>query len=139
MQHTTTQPRITAITQTHQSVVKKSTFVIAIAVFGGMSILAGIISSVSAIVILSETSMPGMVNTILADVAFDFTLGALIIASLRAVTQGKMLAVWLYATGLIIDGFYSLVMGHPLNYIFMGFGLLLIWQMVKYRTELELS
>jgi len=139
MQHTTTQPRISAITQTHQSVVKKSTFVIAIAVFGGMSILAGVISSVSAIVLLSEAPMSGMVNSVLADVAFDFILGALIIASLRALTQGKMLAVWLYGSSLLIDSFYSLVMGYPMNYIFMGFGLLLIWQMVKYRAELELS
>ena len=139
MQHTTTQPRITAITQIHQSVVKKSTFVIAIAVFGGMSILAGVISFVSAIVLLSNATMPSLVNTILTDVVFDFTLGGLIIASLRALTQGKMLAVWLYASSLLIDGFYSLAMGYPLNYIFMGFGLLLIWQMVKYRAELELS
>src|SRR5688500_3039223 len=139
MQHTTTQPRITVITQAHQSVFKKSTFVIAIAVFGGMSILAGVISSVSAIVLLSEAPMSGMVNSVLADVAFDFILGALIIASLRALTQGKMLAVWLYGSSLLIDSFYSLVMGYPMNYIFMGFGLLLIWQMVKYRAELELS
>lgn len=139
MQHTTTQPRITAITQTHQAVIKKSTFVIALAGFGGMSILAGVISLVSAIVLLSNAAMPSLVNTILADVAFDFILGALIIASLRALVQGKMLAVWLYAISILIDGFYSLVMGYPLNYIFMGFGLLLVWQMVKYRAELELS
>ena len=139
MQHTTTQPRITAITQIHQAVVKKSTFVIALAVFGGMSILAGVISFVSAIVLLSNAAMPSLVNMILTDVAFDFILGALIIASLRALTQGKMLAVWLYGSSLLIDGFYSLVMGYSLNYIFMGFGLLLIWQMVKYRVELELS
>ena len=139
MQHTTTQPRITVITQAHQSVFKKSTFVIAIAVFGGISILAGVISFVSAIVLLSNAALPSLVNMILTDVAFDFILGALIIASLRALTQGKMLAVWLYGSSLLIDSFYSLVMGYSMNYIFMGFGLLLIWQMVKYRAELELS
>ena len=139
MQHTTTQPKITAITQTHQAVFKKSTFVIALSVLGGMSILAGVISFVSAIVLLSNAAMPSLVNTILTDVAFDFILGALIIASLRALSQGKMLAVWLFGSSLLIDSFYSLVMGYSLNYIFMGFGLLLIWQMVKYRAELELS
>ena len=139
MQHTTTQPKITAITQTHQVVIKKSTYVIPLAVFGGMSILAGVISLVSVTVLLSNVVMPSLVNTILTDVAFDFILGALIIASSRAVARGKMLAVWLYAGSLLMDGFYSLVMGYPLNYIFMGIGLLLIWQMVKYRAELELS
>jgi hypothetical protein len=139
MLHTTTQPRITAITQTYQFVIKKSTYVIALAVFGGMSILAGVISFVSAIILLSNAAMPSLVNTILTDVAFNFVLGALIIASSRALAQGKMLAVWLYGSSLLIDSFYSLVMGYPLNYIFMGLGLLLIWQMVKYKAELELS
>ena len=139
MQHTTTQPRITAIAQTHRVVIKKSTFVIALTVFGGMSIVAGVISFVSAIVLLSNAAMPSLVNTMLIDVAFDFILGALIIASSRVLAQGKMLAVWLYGSSLLIDSCYSLVMGYPQHYIFMGFGLLLIWQMVKYRAELELS
>ena len=137
MQHTTTQPRIAAITS--QLVVKKSAFAIALVALGSMSILAGVISFVSAIVLLSNVSMPRLVNTMLTDVAFDFILGALIIASWRALAQGKVLAVWLFSSSLLIDSFYSLVMGYPLNYIFMGFGLLLIWQMVKYRAELELS
>lgn len=139
MQHTTTQPRIAAITHTHQSVIKKSTFVIALLALGSMSILAGVISSVSAIVLLSEVPMSGMVNSVLADVVCNFILGALIMTSWRALSQGKMLTVWLFGSSLLIDSFYSLVMGYPLNYIFMGFGLLLIWQMVKYRAELELS
>lgn len=139
MQHTTTQPRITTITQTHQLVIKKSTYIIALAVFGGMSILAGVISLISAIVLLSNAAMPSLVNTILTNVAFDFILGALIIASSRALAQGKMLAVWLYGISLLVDSFYSLVMGYSPNYIFMGLGLILIWQMVKYRAELEIS
>ena len=139
MQHSTTQPRITVITQIHQFVIKKSTYIIALAVFGGMSILAGVISFVSAIVLLSNAAMPSLVSTILTDVAFDFILGTLIIASSRALAQGKMQAVWLYCSSLLIDGIYSLVMGYPMNYIFMGLGLLLIWQMVKYRAELDLS
>jgi hypothetical protein len=139
MQHTTTQPRIAAITHTHQSVIKKSTFVIALLALGSMSILAGVISSVSAIVLLSEVPMSGMVNSVLADIVCNFILGALIFASWKALAQGKMLAVWLFGSSLLIDSFYSLVMGYQLNYVFVGFGLLLIWQIVKYRSELELS
>jgi hypothetical protein len=29
-------------------------------------------------------------------------------------------------------------MGYPLNYLFLIFGLLLIWQLLKYRNELNL-
>ena len=137
MQHTTTQPRIAAITP--QLVVKKSAFVIALAALGGMSLLAGVISSISAIVLLSEAPMSGMVNSVLADIVCNFIMGALIVASWKALTQGKMLTVWLFGSSLLIDSFYSLVMGYQLNYVFVGFGLLLIWQIVKYRSELELS
>ena len=137
MQQTTTQPRIAAIT--HPLVVKKSAFVIALAALGGMSILAGVISSVSAIVLLSEVPLSGIVNSVLADVVCNFILGALIFASWKALARGKMLTVWLFGSSLLVDSFYSLVMGYQMNYVFMGFGLLLIWQMVKYRIELELS
>ena len=137
MQHTTTQPRIAAITP--QLVVKKSTFMIAVAALGTMSILAGVISSVSAIVLLSEAPMSGLANSVVADVACNFILGILIMSSWRALAQGKMLAVWLFGSSLLIDSFYSLAMGYAFNYVFVGFGLILIWQMVKYRAELELS
>lgn len=137
MQHTTTQPKIAAIT--HQLVVKKSTFMIALAALSSMSILAGIISSVSAIVLLSEAPMSGMVNSVLADLVCNFILGTLIFASWKALAQGKMLVAWLFGSSLLIDSFYSLVMGYPLNYIFIGLGLLLIWQMVKHKAELGLS
>ena len=138
MQHTTTQPRI-AVIRTPQVVVKKSTFMIALAALGGMSILAGIISSVSAIVLFSEAPMSGMVNSVLADIVCNFILGTLIISSWRTLAQGKILAIWLIGSSLLVDSFCSLAMGYPLNYIFIGFGLLLIWQMVKYKAELELS
>ena len=137
MQHTTTQPRIAAITT--QVVVKKSNFMIALMALGTMSILAGVISSVSAIVLLSEAPLSGMVNSVLADIICNFVLGALIMTSWKALAQGKMLAVWLFGSSLLIDSFYSLVMGYTLNYIFLGFGVLLIWEMVRYKVELELS
>lgn len=137
MQHTTTQPRITAITP--QFVVKKSTFMMAVAALGSMSILAGIISSVSAIVLLSEAPMSGMANSVLADVTCNFILGTLLLSSWRALAQGKMLAIWLFGSSLLIDSFYSLVMGYTLNYVFLGFGLLLIWEMLRHKVELGLS
>ena len=137
MQHTTTQPRIAAITT--QFVAKKSTFMIAVAALGTMSILAGVISSVSAIVLLSEAPLSGMVNSVLADVACNFILGVLIMASWKALAQGKMLAVWLFGSSLLIDSLYSLVLGYTLNYVFLGFGLLLIWEMVRHKVALELS
>ena len=137
MQHTTTQQRIAAITP--QLVVKKSTFMIAVAALGTMSILAGVISSVSAIVLLSEAPMSGLANSVVADVACNFILGALIMASWKALAQGKMLAVWLFGSSLLIDSLYSLVMGYTMNYIFLGFGLLLIWEMVRHKVVLELS
>ena len=139
MQHITTQPRITAITQTHQSVFKKSTFVIGLAGLGGIAILAGIISLISAMILISNASMPGLSSTMLTDAAVVMTIGTLIIASSRAFAKGKMLAIWLYGGSILLDNLYGLLMGYQLHYIFMGLGFLVIWQMLKFRKEWEAS
>jgi hypothetical protein len=137
MQHTTTQPRIAAITQTHQTVFKKSTFVIALSGLGGLTILAGVVSLISAIVLLSNAATPGLSRIILMDALFDMTIGALIIASSRAFAKGKMLAIWLFSGIVLVDSLYSLIMGYELHYIFMGLGFLMIWQMLKFKEEWE--
>jgi hypothetical protein len=139
MQHITTQPRITAITQTHQSVFKKSTFVIGLAGLGGIAILAGIISLISAMILISNASMPSLSSTMLTDAAAVMTIGTLIIASSRAFAKGKMLAIWLYGGSILLDNLYGLLMGYQLHYIFMGLGFLVIWQMLKFRKEWEAS
>ena len=139
MQHTTTQPRMTAITQTHQSVFKKSIFVIGLAGLGGIAILAGIISLVSAMILISNAAMPGLSSTMLTDAAVVITIGTLIIASSRAFVKGKMLAIWLLGGSILLGNLYSLIMGYQLHYIFMGLGFLLIWQMLKFRKAWEAS
>jgi len=137
MQHTTTQPRIAAIT--HLPDVKRSTFVIALAVFGVASILAGLINFLSTTIWLSAASIPSLVDTGPIDVAFDITLGALIITSSWVLAQGRMLALWLYGGSILLDIFFNLAMGYPLNYLFIGFGLLLTWQIAEYRGKLSIS
>ena len=139
MQHTTTQPKITALTQTHQSAFKKSTFVIALGVLGGISILAGIVSLISAIVLFSNASLPSLARSMLTDVVLDITVGALILASSRAFNKGNMLAIWLFSGSLLLDSLYSLIRGYELHYILLGLGFLFIWQMLKFRREWEVS
>jgi len=147
MQHTTTQPRITAITQskiaaitqTDQSVFNKSTLAIALAGLGGVTILAGIVSLVSAIILLSTASMPSLSSTILTNAVFDMTIGALVIASSRALARGKILAVWLYGGSILLDSLYSLISGYPLHYIFIGLGALVIWQILKFKKGWKVS
>ena len=139
MQHTTTQPRIRVIPQAHQSAFKRSTFVIALTVLGSITILAGIVSLISAIVLLSNASMPGLAQTMLMDAVLDITVGALLVASSRAFASGRILAIWLCAGSIFLDSLYSLIRGYELHYILIGFGFLLIWQMLKYRQEWEVS
>ena len=139
MLNTTTQPRITAITQTHQSVFKKSTFVIGLTVLGGIAILAGIISLISAMFLISNAFMPSLSSAMLTDAAVSMTIGTLIIASSKAFVKGKMLAIWFLGGSILLDSLYSLIMGYQLHYIFMGLGFLLIWQMLKFRKAWEAS
>ena len=139
MQHTTTQPRMTAITQTHQSVFKKSIFVIGLTGLGGIAILAGLMSLASAIFLISTAAMPGLSSTLLTDAAVSMTIGTLIIASSKAFVKGKMLAIWFLGGSILLDSLYSLIMGFQLHYVFMGLGFLLIWQMLKFRKAWEAS
>jgi hypothetical protein len=137
MQFSTTQPRIQAIPR--QSVLKKPVFVLSLTIFGVFSTLAGMISLATAIILSSNASMPGLANAMLIDTVYEFGLGALIFASTRAFKKGSLLSVWLYGGSIVLDSVYNLATGQPLNYIFIGFGLLLIWQILSFRNELELG
>jgi hypothetical protein len=130
MEYSTTQQRIAAIG--HQPVLKKSTFVFALAIFGVFSALAGLISLATAITLSSDAAL-------WTDAVYEFSLAALIFASSRAFTGGKILSVWLYGGSILLDTLYNLATGNPLNYLFIGFGLLLIWQILKFRNRLELG
>jgi hypothetical protein len=136
MHYSTTQPKIPVIAQ---PVLKKSAFVFALAVFGVFSALAGIISLVTAIILSSNASMPSLAETMMIDAVYEFSLAALIFASSSAFSKGKLLSAWLYGSSLVLDSLYNLMTGNPLNYLFLGFGLLLIWQILRYRNQLELE
>jgi hypothetical protein len=138
MENSTTHPRIVPITQRYQSVPKKSNFVFALAFFGVCSILAGIVSFVLAIILLSNGTAPAPASIMLIEPVYQLGLGALILFSSRSFATGKFLSIWLYGGSIIIDSLYHMMMGYPLNYLFVGFGLLLIWQILKFRNELEL-
>jgi hypothetical protein len=137
MEFSTTQPKISAIAR--QPVLKKSAFVAALAIFGVFNTLAGIISLVTAIILISNASMPSLASTLLTDTAYKLSLGTLIIASSRAFVKGRLLSIWLYAGSILLDSLYNLLTGYPLNYVFIGFGLLLIWQILKFKNELDLT
>ena len=81
MEYSTTQQRMAAIS--HQPVLKKSTFVAALAIFGVFSALAGIISLATAIILPSDAVM-------LTDAVYEFSLAALIFASSKAFTRHSM-------------------------------------------------
>jgi hypothetical protein len=138
METSTTHPRIVPIAQTYQPVPKKFTFVVALAFFGVCSILASIVSFVSVIILLLNATMPEPVSRMLIEPTYELTLGALILVSSRTFAKGKLLSIWIYAGSIVIDSLYHMFMGYPLNYLFVGFGILLIWQLLKFRTELEL-
>ena len=136
MQYSTTQPKIAAIP--HQPVLNKKVFVASLAIFGVFDILAGILSLVTAIILFSNASMPSLASSTLIDAIYKLSLGALILASSMIFAKGRLLAIWFYAGGILLSNLYNLIMGYPLNYVFIAFGLLLIWQIWKYKNQLEL-
>ena len=137
MENSTTHPRIVPITRTiYRSVPKKSTFLFALAFFGIGSILYGIVSLVSAIILFSNGTAPA--SSMWIEPVYELSMGTFILLSSRVFTKGKVLSVWLYGSCIFVDSLYHLVIGYPLNYLFVGFGILLIWQILSFRSELEL-
>ena len=137
MEYSNTQQRIAAIS--HQPALKKTAFVLALAIFGVFSGLAGIISLATAITFSADPSTSSLASTLLIDAVYEFTLSALIFASSRAFSKGRILSVWLYGGSIALDVLYNVVTGNSLNYVFIVFGLLLIWQILSFKDKLELA
>jgi len=72
-------------------------------------------------------------------VGLTIFFGVLIFICSRVLAKGRALAIWLYGGAILIDSIFNIAMGSRLNYIFIGFGLLFIWQMVKFKNEWELA
>ena len=137
MQHTATQPKIAVITQIHQSVFKGSIYIVALAALGGITVLAGIVGFISALTLSSNAALSTLAHTMLKDAVVDVATGGLLITSSRVFAKGKIMAIWLSISSILLDTLYSLIMGYPLHYIFIGLGGLLIWYMFKFRKEWE--
>ena len=134
MENSTTHPRIVPLTLSPPRVSKKAIFVIAVGFFGICSIFAGIMS----IVLLLNGILSAPASSLWIQIGYELSLGALMLVGARALAKGKLLSIWLYGGSIIIDSVYHLMMGYPLNYLFIAFGLLLIWQLLKHRSELDL-
>jgi len=137
MEYSNTQQRIAAIG--HRPALNKSAFVLALAIFGVFSGLAGLISLATAITLSSGASLVSPADTLLIDAVYEFTLSALIFASSRAFAKGKILSVWLYGGSIALDVLYNMATGNSLNYVFIGFGLFLIWQILSFKDKLQLD
>jgi hypothetical protein len=117
----------------------KSFFVIALAVFGVLNTLIGLIGLVSVIIPFLSESILALAGTTIPNALFDLFLGGLILASLRAFAQGNMAAIWIYGASILLDSLYKLMMEYPLNYVFIVFGLILIWQLLRFRDQWKTS
>jgi hypothetical protein len=137
MQYTTTQPKIPVIP--HQPALNKNAFVAALAIFGLFYQLAGIFSLVTAIILFSNASLPNLAGPTLIDAIYKLSLGGVILGSSVMFAKGRLVSVWMYAGAMLLSSLYDLIMGNALNFVFIGFGLLMIWQILKYKSQLELK
>ena len=134
MDNSITHPRIVLSSIPHQFIWKKSIFVIALAVFGAGSILGGILDAILSL----NTTLLASGSLMWFEIIYQLSLGVFILTSVKVFTKGKLLSVWLYGSSILIDSIYHVIMSHSLNFLFIGFGLLLIWQIFQHKRELEL-
>lgn len=122
-----------------QPTLNKSTLTKGLAVFGLISFIFGTVTLLSAVSLILQGSFLSLAKTMLTDGASDMILGALSFASSKALSKGKVLGIWLYGGGILVDTIYNIIMGHTPNYFVIGFGLLLIWRMVELKGEWNLT
>jgi hypothetical protein len=123
-----------AIHPSHQPVSKKFIFVIAIAFFGVCSVVSGVINLAFSL----NGGSPGPAGIALIQTGYELSMGVLILVSAWMFARGKFLSVWLYGACMLIDSLYHVSFGYPLNYLFVGFGVFLIWQILQVKDGLEL-
>ena len=56
-----------------------------------------------------------------------------------ALNKEKALGLWLYGAGILFEAVLTLAKGETLNFLFVGFALLMTWQMFKMKKEWKLT
>ena len=110
-----------------------------LAVLGVIYLLLGAFSLLSAASLFLRSSFLSLANTMLLDGVSDIFFGALLFFSSKALSKGKVMGIWLYIGAVLIDSIYGIATGHNLNYFLIGFALLFIWQMFKWKNSWNLS
>ncbi len=121
-----------------QSTLKKSTLVKGLAWYAVINFAFGLIGVIATKGFVNSY-LPAFAETMFLHSAFEMLLGTLIFISSWMLGKGRILAIWLYGGAILMDCIFNIAMGYNLNYIFIGFGLLFIWQMVKFKNQWELA
>jgi len=122
----------------NQSTLKKSTLVKGLAWYAVIYFAFGLIGVIGTKGFINSY-LPAFGETMFLHFVYDMLFGSLIFLSSWMLTKGRLLAIWLYGSAILIDCTFNIAMGYQLNYIFIGFGLLFIWQMVKFKNQWELA
>jgi len=117
----------------------KSTLSKGLAIVAVIGLLTGTANLISATGLLLRSTYRNLGNAMLVDGIFDVIIGLLILAASRAVAKGRTLAIWLYGASILVDSAFNIAMNRPMNYVFIGLGLLFIWQMFRLKNEKQLS
>ena len=125
--------------KTVQPFLSQATLSKGLTVVGLIDLGSGLIGLVSASALFRTSSIPGLANMSFQNGLYDITLGTLFVICSRLLARSKATAIWLYAGTVLLEIFYSIVRGHQVNYFAFGFGILLLWQMLQFRKEWNLT
>ncbi len=126
------------IVENHSSGLNKSTFVTGLTGLGLISIASGVINILNVRVVLASFQ-PDFADTVTVTSAFEILFGIVVFVASRLLAKGKLLALWVYGTALLADSIFNLINGQSFSYVLIGFGLLMIWQMFKFKNEWGLA
>jgi hypothetical protein len=109
------------------------------AVYSAINLLGGIMRLLPAMHSLS-LSPNAFANMILTNGGiYEITLGVRLLVCSVLLAKGRIIALGLYLSSVLMDLGYNLALGHRPNYILLGLGMLFLWQMSQFRKEWNLS
>jgi len=119
-----------------KSLVNKPTLAKILAGFGSFEILFGLFNLITGPVIMSNSFSNSVGKSITIDGLLGVFLGGLIFISSRLLLKEKKVSTWIYLSAILIDLVYKLVMDYSLNFIFIGFSLIILWLMLQSNNQL---
>lgn len=120
------------------TVKQNSPFAFVLMISAIIYLIAGTMSLFTWFTLTVHNVFPDLARQLLINSMSGIVSSVLVIASSRALAGGKLLAIWLFAGGILIEFFGKFMANGMLDYSILGIGVFVLWQMQTLRKQHKL-